>query len=424
MSHFALSVMSAVLKFFFRLSLILLATFVAGSILLFDLSAKTPPPAEPSVDDFIRVSSSLKKHLAEIKQRPSTLSIQMSSDDIVSFSRLLKQHVPQLNVNLEPSNNKASVALSYRLFSLFWLNAETTISAGEEISIEALRIGRFRFSSKNATWLINNAAKHLSNTTLATINAHIRSASFSEDIVQIETSLPSSVQQKTKHLFNALSFLSADEPVMTPKYNYYQQRVLAYSKNERAIQSRHNVAVYLQYLSTRVEGQPMHTINDHQNAILALASFTKSDVLVHILPAPAGLNTPHIDFTIKGRRDLASHFLVSAAFSLLSEVGKNEDIGHAKEILDSQGGGSGFSFKDIAADRAGIRFAQYLKQQPDEFPLLQIDNESDFFPDVDDLQEGMSLNDFNLRYGDSNSVAYQSVITEIDNRIAQRPLFQ
>ena len=60
--------------------------------------------------------------------------------------------------------------------------------------------------------------------------------------------------------------------------------------------------------------------------------------------------------TMLGRRDLAQHFVLSAFLAANSGTQAAEAAGLAKEVVDAQGP-SGFSFTDIAADRAGIRFA-------------------------------------------------------------------
>jgi hypothetical protein len=60
--------------------------------------------------------------------------------------------------------------------------------------------------------------------------------------------------------------------------------------------------------------------------------------------------------TLRGRDDWTKHFFVSAALTVLSAQTPSEAIGIVKEELDA-GGGSGFSFGDLLADRAGTTFA-------------------------------------------------------------------
>jgi hypothetical protein len=57
------------------------------------------------------------------------------------------------------------------------------------------------------------------------------------------------------------------------------------------------------------------------------------------------------------RLDLAQHFLVSAAISSNSDSTLSDAVGLFKEVRDARKG-SGFSFVDLAADRAGTRFGE------------------------------------------------------------------
>ena len=71
----------------------------------------------------------------------------------------------------------------------------------------------------------------------------------------------------------------------------------------------------------------------------------------------AQVNTIMNTVTLRGRHDLARHFILSAALVLLSHEAISDRIGVLKEELDSQEGGSGFSFVDLIADFSGTRFA-------------------------------------------------------------------
>ena len=97
-------------------------------------------------------------------------------------------------------------------------------------------------------------------------------------------------------------------------------------------------------------------------------------------------------------------------------------------MKDSEGP-SGFSFTDIGADRAGVRFAKQSIASPASARAMQRAlarpiEEAQFFPQVRDLPEGLSEAEFRRRYGDINSVEYQRMIAEIDRRIVAIPLYR
>jgi uncharacterized protein YfiM (DUF2279 family) len=131
--------------------------------------------------------------------------------------------------------------------------------------------------------------------------------------------------------------------------------------------------------------------------------------------------------TLGGRDDLKRHFMVSAGIHAASTDQAVLGVGELKELLDSNAGGSGFSFDDIAADLAGARFAAAFLEAPpaDWEPMLaRIRGEADILPDLSGLPTGLSEAEFRARYGDVDSPAYQALLAEIGRRIDALPLYR
>ncbi|QDV74637.1 M12 family metallo-peptidase [Botrimarina mediterranea] len=129
--------------------------------------------------------------------------------------------------------------------------------------------------------------------------------------------------------------------------------------------------------------------------------------------------------TARGREDLVKHFFVSAAMTAL--LGEKEAYlwGFGKELADAtREGGSGFSFADLAADRAGVRFAKgVLAGNPPTAGLatsFRIDN---YLPAIDGLPEGLPLNDVVKTYGGQGDPRFNAQIEEIDRRIEALPAY-
>lgn len=132
--------------------------------------------------------------------------------------------------------------------------------------------------------------------------------------------------------------------------------------------------------------------------------------------------------TISGRHDLVQHLFVSAALKMVADSGFSHAVGEFKELLDSNGG-SGFSFADLAADRTGVKLAEMAtKSEPSarklQYHLKDGLIESDFFPDIGKLPEGLSDKEFKERYHDVQSVAYQDIVARIDQEIALLTIFR
>lgn len=127
-------------------------------------------------------------------------------------------------------------------------------------------------------------------------------------------------------------------------------------------------------------------------------------------------------FYLLKRDDLSQHLLVSAAITALSDQHFAQSIGLEKEIKDADGG-SGFSFSDLAADRAGVALANSAFRSRREARLIQqrlanVYNESDYMPDVNNLASGLKNIDFKMIYTNTDSASYKRVIHVIDRRIA------
>ncbi|WP_333874881.1 hypothetical protein [Methylobacter sp.] len=128
------------------------------------------------------------------------------------------------------------------------------------------------------------------------------------------------------------------------------------------------------------------------------------------------------------RIDLAQHFIGSAALTASVNKQAAQIAGEEKELSDAQEGGSGFSFIDLAADKAGTRFGEMATSSPENARKMQkamsgIKDYSDFMPDPRDLPEHMNEADFKQRYESVNSPVYQELSKQIDARISATPIY-
>lgn len=128
------------------------------------------------------------------------------------------------------------------------------------------------------------------------------------------------------------------------------------------------------------------------------------------------------------RRDQARHFLISAAIAARIDGGAASLAGTFKEISDADKG-SGFSFIDLAADRAGSRFGEQAVASTSHARRVQQllangVNESDIMPAIDQLTEGLDNAQFNRRYGTLDSPAYHAALERIDRLIGYCRLYQ
>jgi hypothetical protein len=133
--------------------------------------------------------------------------------------------------------------------------------------------------------------------------------------------------------------------------------------------------------------------------------------------------------TLWGRKDWPQHMWVSAGLSVLSDADRSIAIGLAKELMDATPGGSGFSFTDLAADAAGNRFARAATRDEPSARALQARIRAgvrlaEFAPELRDLPEGLSLEEFQSRFGGLGGAETRRVVEEIERRLAACPGLQ
>lgn len=161
-------------------------------------------------------------------------------------------------------------------------------------------------------------------------------------------------------------------------------------------------------------------------AIFVLAAYLSEKNIVALIPEAA--DWPRIRLTrltLLGRGDSAQHFVISAALAAWAGEPMADAIGLYKELADAHGG-SGFSFADLAADRAGTRFGELLNRNDARLQTLLPDKlkDHDLAPRLNDLPEAISQREFRRRFGSTGSPAYQQLAAEIERRLGALPLYQ
>ena len=162
---------------------------------------------------------------------------------------------------------------------------------------------------------------------------------------------------------------------------------------------------------------------ENRAVILTTAFHVLGIPLERVLPEAA--SWPHFmpqKVTIDGREDFAKHFMVSAAIAAYADTALSDAIGLYKEIEDSRGG-SGFSFNDIAADRAGTKFGEKAVASEESAQDLQRRvasglEDGDLMPIWSDLPEFMPEAEFKRRFGGIDAPAYRAMMQKIEQRIA------
>lgn len=129
--------------------------------------------------------------------------------------------------------------------------------------------------------------------------------------------------------------------------------------------------------------------------------------------------------SLRGREDWPLHFLVSAALAAEGTGPLSKAIGIYKEVADSRGG-TGFSFNDMAANRAGTRLGELAVSDPGKLQAALAGGvqEADFMPPAADLPEFMTEADFKRRFGGVGEPPYLEMMAEIERRVDALPVLR
>jgi hypothetical protein len=127
--------------------------------------------------------------------------------------------------------------------------------------------------------------------------------------------------------------------------------------------------------------------------------------------------------TLRGRDDWTRHFFVSAALAALAVGSLSDAAGLLKEEVDADGG-SGFSFGDLLADRAGTTLAATATRDDPTARAFQerlakgvaVD---DVFPSAAGLPEGIQDAELRTRYGGVGGDGYRELAAEVEKRLGR-----
>jgi hypothetical protein len=168
------------------------------------------------------------------------------------------------------------------------------------------------------------------------------------------------------------------------------------------------------------------THRQRRAALLVLASYLAEKNLTVLVPEARHWPRPRrLKLILLGRYDSAQHFAVSAALAAWAGEPAANAIGLYKEVEDSRGG-SGFSFADLAADRAGTRFGELVAEGSPRLDaaLRGSLGDSDLAPSLDGFPEAISEAEFQRHYGGRDNPAYRQQLAEIERRLAAMPLYR
>jgi hypothetical protein len=125
--------------------------------------------------------------------------------------------------------------------------------------------------------------------------------------------------------------------------------------------------------------------------------------------------------TVCSRFDLTQHFFTAAYVAAVVGAKAAQTAFLDREIANAERP-VGFSFKVIAAERAGSRFGRGVVDKQVSLGKLALGFKvAAFMPEIDSLPDGISANDLRLQYGTKNDPPLAKQLRTIDERLLLLP---
>lgn len=414
-----------------KLATVLALLIVAATALAW-LVLDAQPGVEPGErirrEDLVWVKQLFERNVPPSRSANTLQTLDLSEADVnrlLNYAIVVKP-ITGVSANLEPNKAEISVTLRVRPNPFGeYLNFFAVFSqAGPGMTPDQLRVGSLPLPAllgRGVWWLAQNWLRQ--DVALVTLMNAVQRIALHEDRLGLDYQwhprLLSVLERK-----GAEVLIGADE----------KARLLAYAGHVRTI-TRGYPAHSQQPAKELIRGvfgfagtRKGEAAAENRAALTALGAYVAGVSLPHLLEGKGRTTrrAPVVLFKLHGRRDAAEHLLIAAALSAMAGSRLANAMGLAKEEEDVESG-SGFSFTDLAYDRAGARLAEvatgaqaaavqgYLQGLPDDGALV---------PSFADLPEFLPQQEFVRRFDRPGSPAYLSQIEEIDRRLAGHPLYR
>ena len=415
-------------RVFWSVLFAVLAGFAVLPWLILENKPAIEPPAEFHRTDLAWIKSLFQKHDPRSQTPDVVYSIQL---DEIELNRLLNyavelRRVSGIAAELTPglATLTATLTMPTNPFGRYLnITAEVADVPGG-IRIQSLQLGNLPLPGFLADWtarLIHTWLRR--DPTYAALVAAFSRVSFRENQATLDyrwkPELLTRIERKSAEL------LIAPED---------QARMLAYAGQLEALVKRYPqgstvpLVQVIAPLFAHANALGKNAAEENRAALTAVAAYLSGISLTRLLEGDSKSirRAPRVLLSLHERRDFAEHFMISAALTVNGGSRLANAIGLIKEEEDANKG-SGFSFTDLAANRAGVRLGEHatgkaavgVQQQ-----LAAARGDADLLPDFRDLPEFMSQAEFDRRFGPVGSPRYQKIIARIDARLAAHPLTQ
>lgn len=359
----------------------------------------------------------------DVGARPRELILSLSASDATRIgNRLLRRFVPGARGLVEMRGSTIRARISLPLRKLAYANLDAALQVTDErASLSSVRLGmlplpwpRLWLDAMRRLWADVDSA-------LDSSERLILSMAIRSDRLRLITRLPDDPLGPNPSL---LVRLGADAAAV----DTYRQQLI------QELQGRHSdagmelaplLAALFRFADRR--GTERTPTAEHRALLAALYQYLRYTAApADGDPAFARSDVRPLPLVLQGRDDWAAHFVLSAFLSASFDAPLARALGLAKELHDLKHG-SGYSFADLAADWAGVRFGLLATDHEAALRLrrtLSAQHTPGLLPRLDDLPEGLTPTEFKKRYRYPGSEAHRRLQAKISARIEALPWLQ
>jgi uncharacterized protein YfiM (DUF2279 family) len=403
-------------RFLWRL---LLASIAILLFLAFDFSPSVPAPKPPTAEQARRARDLASQAQTALGYGGGFASIRADREDLKSAASLANAlgHFGRVDANIA---DKQLTLLASRPLGPVWLNVRAVIGTSAKgfpethLTIGDLPLGKTfsRWVVQRARWLVRRRGVDV-----PPLDDLVRAVTIQPDAMVATIHLP------PKGAFaNSLSGLR-DQPV-----NAVETATIYCALRESNRKTpTDDMAIIVQRAFAAQSGK-LSATEANRATFVALAMYAADpsagrlagDAAQRVRGCKGQRDAP----LLAGRTDLAAHWSLSAALA----VSLGDDIGRAmgewKELSDSRPGGTGFSFVDLAADRAGLDAARRATDPARADAVatqMRAATQERLLPiRALALSEGLTEADFVARFRNVDSKQFDAAKAKIDRVLAQR----
>ncbi len=393
----------------------------------------------PDSDDALRTRRFIKKLLGDLlNQSDQALLISATEEDLRGLFAFGHRSISRLKGRADISPERfelvATVSIpqnpigSYLNFTLALPPSKSGFVIGQA------NIGRISFPDSVVRFLLDMMLKlAIGSDDGDRLLSAIDSVTLSDKKIAIQLKAIPNLKQLVEKTRTRLRLVRDEVAMMgdPAKIRPYYTKIMALSESAPT-DNTVSLSYYIGPLFTLAQTRGGDPVIENRAAILSLGIYFGSWRVEQMIgPVRTDRMKRHKRKTkgvgLANRKDLRLHFIISSALQIAADHGITNVIGEFKELLDAGKGGSGFSFVDLAADRAGVRFALSATNDTSalrfQTHLANNAKEDLFFPDINGLPEGLSQEVFERYFVNLESERYRALVASVDTCIHQLPIY-